>query len=74
METKTSEDKKNIHYTIIDWAGCGALYLTALGVSIWVISNLFETFVTDKSMYSNLPVNMEINRKKCVWVNCYKLP
>ena len=51
METKKSEDNTNICHTIFDWIGFGALYFIALGVSTWVMSYLFATFVTDKSMW-----------------------
>lgn len=51
METKTSDDKTNIRHKIFDWAGFGAVYLIALGVSTWVMSNLVEMFIADNSKW-----------------------
>lgn len=39
----------NIRHTIFDWVGFGAVFLIALGVSTWLMSNLFEMFIADKS-------------------------
>ena len=46
-----SKGIKNILPTRFDWIGFGALYLIALGMSAWVISDLFETFITDVSKW-----------------------
>ena len=51
METKLSEDKANIRHTIFDWAGFGAVYIIALGMSTWVMSNLFEMLIADNSRW-----------------------